>query len=218
MAEHLNRSLRAAPRWRRQPKQRPRALMNAALRLLKRHGYRKIRVEDVAEAAGLSKTAVYHYFPNKDELLRQTLATRIAERTAEIERLLESAGGPPSKRLRKFLRHFWDMSLTSQSGLWQRLLITELAADAPELFEIWAQGLVDRWTLVEALIKEGQTRGEFRRDVDAPVAARLIVSGLAHQALFHVHLGVSRLAPCDPDHLFETAVDHLFQTLRARGR
>jgi hypothetical protein len=43
--------------------------------------------------------------------------------------------------------------------------------------------------------------------VDAEVAARLVVSGLMLQAALHVHLGLGDLAPCDPDRIFDSAVD-----------
>lgn len=188
--------------------------MASALKLLTRHGYRRIRVEDVAEDAGVSKATVYHYFANKDELLTRTVAGRIADKHAEIEQRLASAGGNAADRLRLFLRQFWTMSLTDQAGLWQRLLVSEIVTEAPGVFAVWARGLVQRWRLVEQLIEEGQRTGEFRRDVDAEVAARIIVSALSHQALFHVHFGLRRFAPCGVNRIFESAVAQLLHGLR----
>ncbi len=98
--------------------------MASALKLLTRRGYRRIRVEDVAEDAGVSKATVYHYFANKDELLTRTVAGRIADKHAAIEQRLAAAGGTASDRLRLFLHQFWSMSLTEQavallaSGCW----------------------------------------------------------------------------------------------------
>lgn len=201
-------------RWQRRPDERPNALIASAFKLLLRHGYRRIRVEDVAQDAGVSKATVYHYFATKDELLTRCVATRIAAKHADIEQRLASAGGTASERLQIFLRRFWTVALTKQSGLWQRLLVSEIVTEAPDVFEVWARGLVQRWRLVEQLIKEGQRTGEFRREADAKVAARMIVSALSHQALFHVHLGVRRFAPCDPERLFTSAVTQLLNGLR----
>jgi AcrR family transcriptional regulator len=202
------------PRWQRRPDERPRALMASAFRLIIRRGYRRIRVEDVADDAGVSKATVYHYFANKDELLTRTVAGRIADKHAEIERRLESAGGTASDRLRLFLQQFWTMSLTPQAGLWQRLLVSEIVTEAPGVFAVWARGLVQRWWVVEGLIREGQQTGEFRSDADAEVAARLIVSALSHQALFHVHFRMRRFAPCGVDRLFAAAVEQFLHGLR----
>ena len=34
--------------------------MASALKLVKRHGYRRVRLEDIAKDAGVSKATVYH--------------------------------------------------------------------------------------------------------------------------------------------------------------
>ena len=201
-------------RWERRPDDRPRVLMTSALKLLKRHGYRRVRLEDIARDAGVSKAIVYHYFANKDDLLTRSVASRMAERREEIERRVAGAGGSASDRLRLFLEDFWTHSLTAQSGLWQRMVVGEMAKEAPDVFAAWARGLVQRWKFVETLIEEGQQSGEFRAGADASVAARLIVSALAHQALFHVHLGVRRFAPCATDRLFDSSMSLLLDGIR----
>jgi AcrR family transcriptional regulator len=189
--------------------------MTSALKLLRRRGYRRVRVEDVAEDAGVCKATVYHYFANKDDLLTRSVAQRMAERTAHIERQLAAAGGSASNRLRVFLHEFWTMSLTAQAGLWQRLIVGEMSKEAPEVFAAWARGLVQRWRLVEALIEEGQRRGEFRQSADAAVTARMILSALSHQALFHVHFNLRKFAPCHVDRLFDSSMDQLLHGLGA---
>jgi len=203
----------ASTRWQRRPDDRPDALMSAALDLVRRHGYRRVRLEDIAAAAGVSKATVYHYFANKDDLLTQAVATRMAGRQAEAEALLADAPPSAEAKLRLYLRQFWDLSLSANAGMWQRLLVSEIVTEAPQVFHVWAEGLVRRWRSVEQLIREGQASGEFRSDVDAEVAARMIVSGLSHQALFHVHFDVNRIAPCDRDRLVSSALEQFFQTL-----
>jgi len=205
-------------RWERRPDDRPRVLMTSALKLLKRDGYRRVRLEDIARDAGVSKAIVYHYFANKDDLLTRSVASRMAERREEIERRVASAGGSAADRLRLFLEDFWTNALTAQSGLWQRMVVGEMAKEAPDVFAAWARGLVQRWKFVETLIEEGQKSGEFRADADAAVAARLIVSALTHQALFHVHLGVRRFAPCAIDRLFDSSVNLLLDGIRRPAR
>lgn len=203
----------ALPRWQRRPDDRPHALMASALKLVKQQGYRRVRLEDIAADAGVSKATVYHYFANKDDLITRALSERVAERQAEAEALLARTGPSARDRLRAFLRHYWDVQLTPAVGVWQRLLVSEIVTDAPPVFRAWAKGLVHRWTVVERLIREGQAAGEFDRHVDALVAARMMISGLSHQALFHEHLGVKRLAPCDLDRIFESALQQFFTAL-----
>jgi hypothetical protein len=126
----------------------------------------------------------------------------MAERQGAIERRLAERGGSVADRLRLFLGDFWALSLTSQSGLWQRVVSAEMPAEAPRVFAAWARGLAQRWRFVARLIRQGQQSGEFRRGADAAVASRFILSALAHQALLHVHLGVRRITPRNNDRIF----------------
>ena len=146
----------------------------------------------------------------------------MAERQVDVERRVAALGGTAADRLHLFLRDFWSNSLTSQSGLWQRVVIAEMPTEAPPVFAAWARGLAQRWRFVERLINEGQRTGEFRRGADAAVASRFILSALAHQALLHVHLGVRRIAPCDNDRLFDSSfnqwLDGLGRSSRAVSR
>ena len=208
-----------ARRWQRRPDDRPRVLMASALKLLRRDGYRRVRLEDVAEDAGVCKATVYHYFANKDDLLTRSVASRMDEKNVDIERRLARAGGTAGDRLRLFLRRILeDVADEAVGAVAAPDRQRDGAQRRPQVFAAWAHGLVQRWRLVEKLIKEGQASGEFRRDADAAVTARLILSALSHQALFHVHLGVSRFAPCDVDRLFESCMDHLLHGLHAPAR
>lgn len=192
--------------------------MQSALKLVKRHGYRRVRLEDVAADAGVSKGTIYHYFADKDDLLTQSVAARMAERQGEIEQQIASAPGSAADRLALLLEQLWKRWVTPQAGLWQRLLVSEIVTEAPDVFDAWARGLVQRWGVVQRLIEEGQRTGEFRRDADAAVAARMIMSALWHQALFHVHFGVRRLAPCPSDRIVRSTLNIFLEGLRSRRR
>src|SRR5438034_9180255 len=55
-------------------------ILNAAMFVFRRHGFRRSSIEQAAEAAGLTRQALYHHFRSKEALFR-----------AVIERLHESA-------------------------------------------------------------------------------------------------------------------------------
>ncbi len=50
------------------PEQKRRALVNAGYRVFARNSYRESPMRDIAEAAGISKALLFHYFRNKKEL------------------------------------------------------------------------------------------------------------------------------------------------------
>jgi AcrR family transcriptional regulator len=62
-------------------------LLAAAERLIAERGFEAASLSDIASAAGVSKGAVYHYFPSKDELLLALLDLRFEERIDAVARL-----------------------------------------------------------------------------------------------------------------------------------
>src|SRR5246127_2571002 len=55
-------------------------ILDAAMRVFRRHGFRRSSIEQAADEAGLTRQALYHHFPSKEALFR-----------AVIERLYEKA-------------------------------------------------------------------------------------------------------------------------------
>jgi TetR/AcrR family transcriptional regulator len=203
------------------PKMRvaPDALLETALQVFGAQGYRATRVEEVAEAAGMTKGAIYYYFDSKEDLLRQALQHRHRAMFAEIAEALRRERGPASARIRFVLRKVWQRWMEPGWGQAFRLLIGEVSVEFPALFRMWAEeGPMHGWALVRSLVEDGIARGEFRRDVDAEVAGRLVLSGLMLQAALHSHLGLDELVPCDSDRIFDSSVDLFLHGLTVTHR
>ena len=64
-------------------------ILDAAMRVFRRHGFRRSSIEQAAEEAGLTRQALYHHFSSKEALFR-----------AVIERLYETCSRPRSRRAR----------------------------------------------------------------------------------------------------------------------
>jgi AcrR family transcriptional regulator len=68
---------------------RRRELLDAALGVFLRFGFRKTSMEEVARAAGVSRQALYLHFPSKEELfraaLRQVLETSVASAALHLQ-------------------------------------------------------------------------------------------------------------------------------------
>ncbi len=192
----------------------PPALLEAAFRVFAARGYRAVRLEEVAEAAGVTKGAIYYYFDSKEDLFRRALTHRHHAIFDEIAQALRAEHGPTSAKIRFVLRKVWQRWVEPGWGQAFRLLIGEASVEFPAIFRMWAEeGPIRGWQLVRSLIEEGIATGEFRRDVDAEVAARLVLSGLMLQAALHVHLGLDALAPCDHDRIFDSSVELFMHSL-----
>jgi AcrR family transcriptional regulator len=72
--------------------ERRQQLLDAGARLFTEHTFEEISMRQIADAAGVSKPLLYHYFPSKSDLFTAALA----EKADELRRLIEpgDAGAP----------------------------------------------------------------------------------------------------------------------------
>lgn len=66
--------------------QRREHLLHVGVELVGRHGTADISIEEIAQAAGVSKGLLYHYFPTKSDFLLAVLARSQAEIDQELAR------------------------------------------------------------------------------------------------------------------------------------
>ena len=81
-------------------------MLDAAIAALAKNGLAATSVQDIADAAGMSKGAVHYHFESKDELLERVVdecCTRLEQRITKT--FLEP--GPPMDRIRRALAEMW---------------------------------------------------------------------------------------------------------------
>jgi AcrR family transcriptional regulator len=207
-----------ALRWERRPDDRPQEILDAALKVFAERGYRNTRLEDIGEAAGVTKGAIYHYFANKEELLLRAIEHRREEALGRIEDVLRDKTAPVSTRLRLVVRR-WFGSVPEERLAVITLLVQGIAHEAPDAFRRWlAGGPAASARLIASLVREGQARGEFRADADADVAARMLLSGLLQQTVWQQYgSDVPELAVAQ-DRLVDSALELFLHSLRPIGR
>lgn len=77
----------------------PQRLLAAATRLFAEQGYDRTSVQEIVEAAGVTKGALYHYFGSKDDLLHEVYARVLRVQQERLD-AFANADEPIEKRLR----------------------------------------------------------------------------------------------------------------------
>jgi AcrR family transcriptional regulator len=96
-------------------------ILDAAERVFTQYGARRANVEDVAKAAGVSRSTLYRAYPTKDALLRAVLDREIDEFFDQLEELTDGLG--PREAI--VLAYSAGIGLTREIPLLGRLLETE---------------------------------------------------------------------------------------------
>lgn len=110
--------------------ERRQQLFSVALTLFAERGYRATTMDDVAEAAGVTKPLVYQHFSSKRALYLELVDSVAQELLAEIERAMATAEGPRQQVELGFAAYF-HMVITHEAAF--RLLYGRNDAEDGEL-------------------------------------------------------------------------------------
>jgi len=169
------------------------AILAAAERLFAKGGYAATRLEDVADAVGLKRAALFYHFRDKQALYDAVIEEAFQELVARLEAAL-SAGGPIGPRVEAAVE-VWVDAIQARPALAR--LVLRHAADAEErppapLFPAAERLLRIAW----ALFEEGRRSGELEPLHGDPFHA---ASALIGATVFYV----SALAPLLPLRAFD---------------
>ncbi|MGY4399571.1 TetR/AcrR family transcriptional regulator [Bradyrhizobium sp. USDA 3315] len=107
-------------------------ILDATMLVFRRHGFRRSSIEQVAEAAGLTRQALYHHFESKEALFR-----------AVIERVHESAIAAEETALAAAETAGGDLGDILAAGMTARMSTMIGSLDgSPHLEELYSEHLV----------------------------------------------------------------------------
>jgi AcrR family transcriptional regulator len=156
-------------------------IIDAAIRVFTRKGYRNATMPDVARDAGLSVGGVYWYFKGKDEIIAAILERIFAQDFSALTGLL-GMGAPAAERLRAFVDGYVAGAADWQ---WMNAVGMEFYGEAAHNEKVRAviQRYLTRFrAALAALIAQGIERGEFWPvdPVDTANALLALEEGLAN--------------------------------------
>jgi AcrR family transcriptional regulator len=203
-------------RWLRRKDERAPEILDAALALFAEKGFAACRMEDIAKRAGISKGTIYLYFDSKEAVFKALAQRAIGERIGAIAGQLQTFEGSTPELLRMVLTMVGAIASISDAVVLPRLVLAE-AGNFPELAEFWRHEIVDRGLgLLEAIIRRGQARGEFR-SMPSEHGARLCVAPLLVIMMWRSVFGRFDAQPYDYQGLIEAHIQTLLRGLAAEG-
>jgi len=138
-----------------------------------RKGFRETSIRDIAEALGVTKSALYHHVRSKDELLYEALAS-YQSHGEQLIAAARRAGPDPRRSLTVFIHELVLMNARD------RVMATLLARELRSLKQPFLDRLLanrdDYEGFVRGIILSGQATGLFRKDIDARLATIAVFS------------------------------------------
>lgn len=161
---------------------RPGEILDSAFEEFVRNGYAGARLEDVARRLGLTKGALYLYFPSKAELFKAVVRSCVQPILADVEQLVSGFTGSTSDLLRALVDSSYRQVVENRREREMVRLLMAEGAKHPELREFYYSEVVaSSISLVERVIARGLEREELRRSAvtDMPL---VLISPVVHAA------------------------------------
>lgn len=162
-------------------------ILSSARALVSEGGWREAQVSSVAAMAGLATGTVYLYFPSKADLFVEVLSA-VSQREVDVLQAITKSDASPAERLRMAVSTFVERAMRN------RRLAYALIAE-PCQREIDEARLTYRFQIskqIMRIVRDGQVSGDFRHDMDASIAATVIVGGFMESL-------IGPLSPFDAD-------------------
>jgi AcrR family transcriptional regulator len=195
----------------RPPKANKEAIILAeACRLFATKGFDGASIRDIAEAAGISNAALYHFFTDKNELFARIFIA-VTERLCHFVEARIDADEAPAQRLRAFMRGYAKFFEDHAHECVAASLSFRALVDSPRRDEAiyWR----DRYEgKLREIISDGMASGAFRRG-DAALAGRAVLS-----CLNWLHRWYNAEGPMRPVEIVDGYADILLGGIAAPAR
>ena len=145
------------------------SLLQVAVKLFNERGYDGTSMEDLSRKLGISKSAIYHHVPSKEELLRLAVGRALDELFA-VAHGAESAEGRAIDRLEHLVRG--SVHVLVDQLPFVTLLLRVRGNTKAERTALARRREFDQ--IVTELVKQAEMEGDVRPDIDPAVTSRLL--------------------------------------------
>jgi len=183
-------------------------ILLAARDLLVARGVRRVSMEEVAEAAGVTRMTVYRHFGDRERLVREAFL-QLAD---SLEAVVAELGGDARPDVDAFLGRIGEAVMALPTGL--QAAMAELEKAHPEVYaEVRGRERRSIGTLFDLLYEGAEAQGRLRPGLKRPVVEMLfweVVAGFFD----YPALQAQGLSPAE---VFRTIVDVLLNGMLVEG-
>lgn len=144
-------------------------ILEISLSLFNEKGYEKTTIQDIVNALGMSKGAIYHHFKSKDEII-EALSERCYHGDAQMELLQNASDKSGIEKLRAIIYR--------QIQNEEKQQIDSISINLWKNPKIFMNGMTENLSvnsqIVERILKEGMEDGSIRRQ-DPLCAAQVLM-------------------------------------------
>jgi TetR/AcrR family fatty acid metabolism transcriptional regulator len=158
-------------------------IIHAATKVFAKKGFFHAKVSDIAKEAQVADGTIYIYFENKDDILISLFEDQMKAVLDNMVVQISKENDPVSKLHRFALTH---LQLIEQSKSMAEIIQVELRQSSKFMKEYKNEKFSQYLDLIGDIIREGQRKGIFKREIIPGMAKRAFFGALDEMSTFRV--------------------------------
>ncbi|MFZ5633335.1 MAG: TetR/AcrR family transcriptional regulator [Bacillota bacterium] len=147
-------------------------IIQSAIELFGEKGYHATSIQEISDKAEVSKGAVFHYFPNKSELLFVIHDNFIDIHLEQVERVLMKDDLCASEKMRELILDLVQLIADFKPSV--IIFLQEFKYVTEDKLEIIKSKRGKSEEMFKKVIEQGVNSGEFKKDLDIDLTVKAI--------------------------------------------
>lgn len=157
-------------------------IIEAAEQLFAKHGYGSTSVRQIADAAGVNLAMISYYFGSKEKLMEALVDYRTSHVRLQLENLIKDESLSPLQKVNVMIAQYVERFIERQN--FYRIMVTEHILDKNNDITAMLLEMKKRnAALLLQIIREGQKKKQFRKNVDVVMLMNVMVGTVNHALL-----------------------------------
>jgi AcrR family transcriptional regulator len=154
-------------------------LLDKAELLFSQKGFDGTSVRDIAEQAGINTAMISYYFGSKEKLMEAIFEQRSLNIREKVDILLKDDSLDPLQKMYALVDEYVEKIL--QSKQFHRILLCEQVINQnPVIIEMVAKIKHRNLSGILDIIRLGQKKGLFKKQVDVPMMMNALIGTISH--------------------------------------
>jgi len=180
-------------------------IIEAAERLFSDNGFNGTSVRDIAEAATVNLAMISYYFGSKDKLLEAIFTYRGENTRLQISQMIENKELEPLDKMYHLIEYYID-KIQRQNCFHKIIAREQVLHNNGQVTEAILKIKRTNLELIGQLVKEGQRKGVFKKNVDVNLMMGTLF-GTANHVMTTQHMYKELMNQQDvPDEQFEKQI------------
>jgi AcrR family transcriptional regulator len=157
-------------------------LLDSAEVLFSQKGFDGTSVRDIAEAAGINTAMISYYFGSKEKLMEEIFERKSLNIREKVDNLLKDDSLDPFQKIYSLVDVYVE-------GIFQRktfhriLLCEQIINQNPPIIQMVEKMKVRNSECINDLIRLGQKKGLFKKNIDIPMLTNTLIGTLSHMLI-----------------------------------